>query len=161
MEPSFNVMFSDQSCTSWPLKYDPWSLLFDEGIHTWFSFFNPLMVAAWFARQLGMLGLGQIHYPYKPGHIWSPHSEVNIINLPISHWLGTSLEYPTFLWKLPWALFKIQRTCCYCINQVVFSRAIWHPWQYAIPSGHYGGLSLWIHSAVSTEGSVARACYLS
>ena len=88
------------------------------------TFFNPLMVAAWFARQLGMLGLDQIQYPYKPGHIWSPHSEVNIINLPISHWLGTSLDDPIFLWKLPWTLFKIQTTCCYCINQLVFQSGI-------------------------------------
>lgn len=56
------------------------------------SFSNPLIVAAWFARQLGMLELGQIQYPYKPDRIWNLHSEANIINLPVSHLLGTSLD---------------------------------------------------------------------
>ena len=56
------------------------------------SFSNPPMVAAWFPRQLGMLGLGQIQYPYKPDHIWNPRSEANTINLPVSHLLGTSLD---------------------------------------------------------------------
>lgn len=55
-------------------------------------FSNPLIVATWFARQLEMLGLGEIQYPYKPDHIWNPHSEANIINLPVSHLLGTSLD---------------------------------------------------------------------
>lgn len=43
--------------------------------------------------------------------------EADIINLPISHQLGTLMNGLRLLWQLPCVLFRTHRTCCYCINQ--------------------------------------------
>lgn len=119
-----------QFCILWPLKCDPQSLSVWWGYpHMGFGLSNPLIIAAW-------LGYGE-------RKTWWRHSShtnqsmlrmlsvrsTSIINLPVSHQLGTSVDSPRLLWQLPWALFRAHRTCCYCIYQVTIFQG-----QFSIPS---------------------------
>lgn len=111
------------------------------------SFFNPRTVAAWFPRQLAMLGLGQIQYPYKPDHIWNSHSEANTINLPVSpfwerHWM-TSKSFRSCLGHcLKYRKHVVTALNKLCLKGNLVSSAIYHPtWILWWP--HF----LWIHSA--------------
>ena len=102
--------------------------------------------------------LGQMQYHTNQGIIrtLTRREETNIINLPILLWLGTLVNSPRLLWQFPWALLRIHRTCCYCINEVNIVQG-----QSGIlgnmPSPHWWPLFLCTQSAIATEGSVSRA----
>lgn len=149
-----------QSCTSGHhdlgnVTRDYW--LFNKVIRTWY-FFNPLMVASWFAWWRGKFWLGQTLHKNQGIFITlSWRKGDNTINLPIPHQFRTPVDGPRLLWQLSWVLFRTQRTCYYWINQVtVFQRklaslAMCHPtwaplWR----------LFLCTESAVSIVGSGAR-----
>lgn len=79
------------------------------------SFSNSLMVAAQFAWQQGK---ACVHTNQGTFRTLTLTEGANIINLPISHKLGTTTDGPRFLWQLPWVLSGTQRTCCSYSNHL-------------------------------------------
>ena len=78
---------------------------------------NPLIVVAWFVWQQGKFGLGQIRIHTNQGtfRTLTLRDEANIISFPIFHWLRTLVDGPR---QLSQVLFRTNRACYYCINQV-------------------------------------------
>ena len=96
------------------------------------------------------LGLGQTQCSHRSSifRTLTQREGVKIISLPIPLQLGTPVDGCSFLWQLPWTLFRTHRTWCSRINQVAVFQG-----QYSILGNVHP-----THSAVSTERSVARAC---
>ena len=67
---------------------------------------------------------------------------------------------PRLRWQLPWVLFRILRTCCYCINQIIIfqeqsaSLANLYPICYICTWVQQRQVFLCTQSAVFTEGSI-------
>ena len=81
----------------------------------------------------------------------------NIIDLSVSHQLGTLMGSLMLLWS--WVFFRTHKTCCYCFNQVTvfqgqFNNLVYKSFFMGV---HVAGLSVY-QSAVSIKRLVARAC---
>ena len=123
MGPPFNIMgfvlfcFVALSYISGLLKCEPSNHCpLNKCIGTWYSASLSPDNGSLVCMEMGKLQLDQnsVHTNQDVFRTLTRWEGVNIINFLILHWLGHRL-----LWQLPWALFRMPRTCCFCINQVI------------------------------------------
>lgn len=142
----------------WLLKCHPWSLSVQHGyLYMVLSFSSPLMVATWFAQrpENAWVRPGTVHTNQDIFWNFTLREGANIINLPVPHLLGTPVD-----------VFGSCLGCCFkCTRHtiVALTRSLYFEGKSDILGNmpFYLGTSvttfLCIQSAVSIEGSVARA----
>jgi len=113
--------FFAQSCISWLLKHDLWSLSsWWRYLYMVLGFFNFLMVVAWLVWWWGKswVRLDSVHTHQGIFRTVTQREGASITHSPILHQLNTLVNGPRLLWPLPWALFRTHKTCWRRVNHV-------------------------------------------